>query len=133
VFIEGPLEKYEFARKMIEDIVAEVLIYWIKQQRLKQNFSHLGEINPFPGPYEHYKVLNKFVGLIIGKNGETVRNLHQKTGCFIFIPKDSKPGEDFRNIELSGKSENIVECKKEMDNLIQVSFYIYSDELKSCE
>ena len=65
-------------------------------------------------------MLNKFVGLIIGKNGETVRNLHQKTGCFIFIPKDSKPGEDYRNIELSGKPENISDCKKEMDSLIQV-------------
>ena len=77
--------------------------------------------------------MNKYVGLIIGKNGDTVRNLHQKTGCFIFIPKDSKPGEDFRNIELSGKPENIAECKKEMDSLIQISFIIYSDEFQPCK
>lgn len=78
----------------------------------------MGEINPFPGPYTHQRVLNKYVGLVIGKNGETVRNLHQKTGCFIFIPKESKHMEDFRVIELSGNSESIQNCVNEIEALI---------------
>lgn len=94
---------------------------------MKASISSIGESNPFPGPYTHYKVSNKFIGLIIGKNGETVRNIHQKTGCFIFIPKESKQGEDFRVLELSGTSQNIEECIKELDNLItSVLFYFYS-------
>lgn len=83
------------------------------------NFSHLGEANTFPGPYTKYKVLNKYVGLIIGKNGETVKNLHQKTGCFIFIPRESRPGEDYRVFELSGSKDNIDKCIKEIENLIE--------------
>ncbi len=63
--------------------------------------------------------MNKYVGLIIGKNGDTVRNLHQKTGCFIFIPKESRPGDDFRTYELSGSKESIEKCIKEIENLIE--------------
>jgi transcription antitermination factor NusA-like protein len=77
----------------------------------------MGENNPFPGPYTKYKVNNKFVGLIIGKNGETVKQLHQQTGSFIFIPKESKAGEDFRWFELSGS--NVDQCIKKIENLIE--------------
>ena len=111
VFIEGPPEKYEVARKCIEDIVAE-------QQRLKMNFSHLGDINPFPGPHTFFKVFNKFIGLIIGKNGDTMRTLHHKTGCFIFIPRETQPGDDFRYIELSGGKDSIDNCKTEIEEII---------------
>jgi hypothetical protein len=62
-------------------------------------------------------VANKYVGLIIGKNGETVRHLHQKTGCFIFIPKESRPGEDFRMFQLSGA--NVETCIQEIENIIE--------------
>jgi rRNA processing protein Krr1/Pno1 len=86
---------------------------------MKINFSSIGEINPFTGPHLKIKVLNKYIGLIIGKNGDTVRNLNQKTGCCIFIPKDSKEGEDFRMLELSGSDESIKECKKEIEFLIE--------------
>ena len=81
-------------------------------------------MNPFPGPYTTYKVLNKYVGLIIGKNGETVRNLHQKTGCFIFIPKESKPSEEYRLFELSGSKESVEKCMKEIENLIENVNYL---------
>ena len=67
------------------------------------------------------------VGLIIGnnifnvgKNGETIRNIHQKTGCFIFIPKDSRPGEDYRELELSGHTESVELCKREIISMIHL-------------
>jgi rRNA processing protein Krr1/Pno1 len=116
VFIEGPAEKYEFAKKQIEEIIAEQIF-------LKQNFSHLGEVNPFPGPHTPLRIPNKMVGLIIGKNGETVRAIHQKTQCFIFIPKDSRPGEDFRELELSGPPESVEICKREIISMIHLALY----------
>jgi hypothetical protein len=36
----------------------------------------------------------------------------------IYIPNDYKPGDEFRNIELSGNPQAIEECKKEIDALI---------------
>jgi transcription antitermination factor NusA-like protein len=116
VFIEGPPEKYEVAKRMIEEIIAEQIF-------LKQNFSHLGEVNPFPGPHTPLRIPNKMVGLIIGKNGETVRNIHQKTGCFIFIPKESKQGEDFRELELSGPTDSMEVCKREIISMIHLALY----------
>lgn len=116
VFIEGPPEKYEVAKRLIEDIIAEQIF-------LKQNFSHLGETNPFPGPHTPLRIPNKMVGLIIGKNGETVKNIHQKTGCYIFIPKESRPGEDFRELELSGNPESVEICKREIISMIHLALY----------
>ena len=63
------------------------------------------------------------IGIIIfnlGKNGETIRNIHQKTGCFIFIPKDSRPGEDYRELELSGQNESVELCKREIISMIHL-------------
>lgn len=98
---------------MIEEIIAEQIF-------LKQNFSHLGEINPFPGPHTLLRIPNKMVGLIIGKNGETVKTIHQKTGCYIFIPKESRPGEDYRELELSGAPESVEICKREIISMIHM-------------
>jgi len=53
-----------------------------------------------------------------------VRNLHQKTGCYIFIPKESRLGEDFRYFELSGSKESIEECKKEIEILIKTVVWL---------
>ena len=59
------------------------------------------------------------VGLIIGRNGETVKIIHERTQCSIFIPKESRPGEDFRELQLSGSPENVENCKRE------IIFYYY--------
>lgn len=115
VFIEGPPEKYESAKKAIEDIISD--------QYMNQNFSHTGDVNPFPGPHTKLKIPNKMVGLIIGKGGDTVRIIHQKTNCYIFIPKESKPGEDFRELELSGPPTCIEECKREIVSMIHIALY----------
>ena len=116
VFIEGPPEKYEIAKKLIEDIISE-------QIAMKQNFSHLGETNPYPGPYTPLKIPNKMVGLIIGRNGETVKIIHERTQCLIFIPKESRPGEDFRELQLSGSPENVENCKREIISMIHLALY----------
>ncbi len=60
------------------------------------------------------------VGLIIGKNGETVKTIHQKTGCFIFIPKESRNNEDYRELELSGTPESVEICKREIISMIHM-------------
>ena len=90
---------------------------------MKQNFSHLGETNPYPGPYTPLKIPNKMVGLIIGRNGETVKIIHERTQCLIFIPKESRPGEDFRELQLSGSPENVENCKREIISMIHLALY----------
>ena len=116
VFIEGPEEKFEFAKKLIELIIAD-------QVNMKMNSAHLGESNPNPGPYTLLKIPNKMVGLIIGRNGETVKLIQESTGSNVFIPKESRPGEDFRELQLSGKLENVEICRREIISMIHLALY----------
>ena len=116
VFIEGPEDKFELAKKLIEAIIAE-------QVNMKMNSEHLGESNPNPGPYTLLKIPNKMVGLIIGRNGETIKLIQESTKCGVFIPKDSRPGEDFRELQLSGKPENIEVCRREIISMIHLALY----------
>ena len=132
VFIEGPTDKYEIAKKLIEEIVSEQItlkeknpffqLNLINTQNLSSDPS-VGQSNPFPGPHTPLKIPNKMVGLIIGRNGETVKNIHEKTKCFIFIPKDSKPGEDFRELQLSGPPGSVELCKREIISMIHLALY----------
>lgn len=81
VFIEGPQEKFEGAKQLIEDIVNE-------HRRIQENFQSIGEVNPFPGPYHFFTIPNSLTDVVIGQNGSTIKSIYQKTGCYIFIPKD---------------------------------------------
>jgi len=116
VFIEGPEDRYEIAKKLIEAIIGE-------QVNMKLNSAHLGESNPNPGPYTLLKIPNKMVGLIIGRNGETVKLIQESTGSDVYIPKESRPGEDFRELQLSGKPENVEICRREIISMIHLALY----------
>jgi len=45
------------------------------------------------------------VGLIIGKSGETIRSINQRTGAYVFIPPDCKPGDRNRILTITGTPE----------------------------
>jgi hypothetical protein len=44
-------------------------------------------------------------GLIIGKNGDTIKQLHNRCGAYVFIPKHIDPNSTERILELSGTEE----------------------------
>jgi rRNA processing protein Krr1/Pno1 len=131
VFIEGPTDKYELAKKLIEEIVSEQITLKEKNPFFQLSFINsqanidpmIGQVNPFPGPHTPLRIPNKMVGLIIGRNGETVKTIHEKTKCFIFIPKDAKPGEDFRELQLSGPPGSVELCKREIISMIHLALY----------
>ena len=47
---------------------------------------HVGDVNPFIGNPEKFKVPDKYVGLIIGKSGENLKGIASRTNCKIFVP-----------------------------------------------
>lgn len=53
---------------MIDEIIRE-------HRRASDTKVHVGDSNPFPEPRHKVKVPDKFVGLIIGKNGETLKGI----------------------------------------------------------
>ena len=54
------------------------------------------------------------VGIVIGKGGDTIRQLQQMTGCTIQVAKESPAGESDRIITLIGTDEQIVRADEEI-------------------
>lgn len=69
VFIEGNQEKFDGAKKLIENIVED-------HRKMQESFSLKGEVNPFPGPYYLFPIPNAITDIIIGQNGSTIKSLH---------------------------------------------------------
>lgn len=51
---------------MIDQIIRD-------NRRTTDTLSHVGDVNPFPGPHHKVSVPDKYVGLIIGKSGENLK------------------------------------------------------------
>ncbi|CDW89080.1 kh domain containing protein [Stylonychia lemnae] len=111
VFIEGQPEKFDGAKALIENIVNE-------HRKMQESFSLKGEVNPFPGPYTNFAISNAIIDIIIGQNGQTIKSLHQKTGCYIFIPQEVNSSNE-RVLQLSGPLESIEKCKIELLQIIR--------------
>ena len=41
---------------------------------------------------EEFPVPDNMIGLVIGKGGETIKGIHNKSGAHVFIPKECEPG-----------------------------------------
>lgn len=107
VFVEGTPERFEIAKRLIEEIVSEAkrLNKTSNSCSSNNNIAFNSEVNPFPGPHVPYPIPNTLTGLIIGKNGDTIKNLHNKCGAYVFIPKHSDVSSGERVLELSGSED----------------------------
>jgi predicted PilT family ATPase len=62
-------------------------------------------LTPYGPPTPNAMVItvpNDCVGLIIGKGGDTIRQLQQKSGCKIQVAKREIPHSAFRNVFVEG-------------------------------
>lgn len=59
------------------------------------------------------------VGMIIGKGGETIREMQSNTGCKINVAQSSGPGEVQREIALIGTREAIEQAKLAIDEKVE--------------
>ena len=81
IFIEG--ENFLEAKKQIEEIVTH-------HQKLKLNQNFIGDTNPNPGPYILLLIPDEYSGIVVGKNGDTIKNISEKADCGIFIPNKNR-------------------------------------------
>lgn len=79
----------------------------------------MGDHNPFSGPHTKVKVPDKYVGLIIGKNSETLKGIAQRSNVRIFVPQKNIEGSEERTIEMDGDQYNLEIARQEIQNLIQ--------------
>lgn len=63
------------------------------------------------GPRKIIECPNPKVGLIIGKNGSTFRQIQEETGAQLYIPDESAPGSSFREITIQGEAFQVARCE----------------------
>ncbi|KAH8160710.1 hypothetical protein CIB48_g7523 [Xylaria polymorpha] len=64
-------------------------------------------------------VPSEAVGMIIGKGGETIREMQNTTGCKINVSQSSGPGEVEREIGLVGSQEAITRAKRAIEDKVE--------------
>jgi hypothetical protein len=78
---------------------------------------------PIGGIKEEVRVPRKAAGHIIGKGGETIRMLQEKTGAFVQVAKeDMYPEDDFKIVHVEGEEENVRDAKVEIQKLLDEFF-----------
>lgn len=103
VFVEGPDDKYRKAKEMIDEIIR-----MHKQTNTPTVQVSVGETNPFVSSSNmnqlyKFEIPDKMVGLVIGKQTETLKQIALKSNTKIFIPQKNNqaagmsPGE-FNNL-----------------------------------
>jgi len=106
LFVEGDREAYEIVQQMVNDIIEQ-------QRRVKQN-NEYNQSNK-----EEVPVPNDLVGLVIGRGGETVKAINQRTGAVVFIPKECEPGKPERMFIISGNPEARAAARQEILEKVQ--------------
>ncbi|TMW61151.1 hypothetical protein Poli38472_013614 [Pythium oligandrum] len=66
----------------------------------------------------YMQVPNDRVGVVIGKRGETVRNIQDRCGVRIQIPQTADPGTSVRTISIQGPQDALYRAKEEIDAVI---------------
>lgn len=64
-------------------------------------------------------VPNEAVGMIIGKGGETIREMQNTTGCKINVSQQPQPGQAEREIELVGTRDSINQAKAAIEDKVE--------------
>ena len=66
-------------------------------------------------------VPNMAVGLLIGRSGETIKSLQQRSGCSVQVQRNSDvpPGADSREVTLIGREDQIDMARREIEMIIQ--------------
>lgn len=72
------------------------------------------EANPLAEVSRTIECPDAKVGLIIGKQGATHRQLQDSTGAKVSIPKESAPGSQYRQISITGNPEQVEECIRQI-------------------
>ena len=58
-------------------------------------------MNPFPGPHTCYFVPDIAIDMLIGENGAALKQIYQRTNCYIFV-SDQVNADAERLLQFSG-------------------------------
>jgi len=81
--------------------------------------------NSYQKPMNHndqkivVKVPHSMIGLVIGKNGETLKQIYDKTGATVFMPKDEDhPDSTEKTLICSGSHDQTEAAREEIEAIV---------------
>ncbi|KRX05233.1 hypothetical protein PPERSA_06867 [Pseudocohnilembus persalinus] len=106
VFVEGSKESVEIVRKMLAEIVEN-------QKKMQQGLQQKqGRIE--------YGIPHNMVGLVVGKAGDTVKQINKKTGAFVLLSREPQhEGQPKKIFLISGTPDAIEAAKREIDTIVE--------------
>lgn len=115
VFIEGPEDKYQHAKALIEEIVDD----W---RRNHQPQAIPLETKPSEGPSQVVPLPENLIGLLLGNNNRNEQDIisciHERYSVKVYIPSASDHSGN-RNVEVSGEPDKIVRAIEDLFNYIR--------------
>lgn len=113
----GPYAAAAKAKEMIMEIVDS------DSRNGQANGPPQGRSNPRENAHDKTQdaiyVPNEAVGMIIGKGGETIREMQNTTGCKINVSQQPQPGQAEREIELVGSRDAINRAKRAIEDKVE--------------
>jgi len=120
IFIEGTLESYCLAKKMIYDIINEVMDMQNNKQKRIATFTLNHTMSS--DPYVEVIVPNAYIGLVLGPEMATLNQIHETTGAQILVPTTSAPGTNNRYITLTGNPDSIRRAKRAIYEILEPAY-----------
>lgn len=117
VTVQGQPYQIERARVLIQQIVDEAVTGKLQQ-------AVRSDAPPLPGQQQTLiRVPNHKVGLVIGRGGETVKALQDRSGARINVAPDHsmKPGDTDREVTITGDEVNITRARNLIEELLATS------------
>ena len=63
--------------------------------------------------------MDLYILIYLGKGGETIRSINQRTGAVVFVPKECEPGKTERILIVSGTPDQVAQAKQEVQEKVQ--------------
>lgn len=119
--IFATLAQYQLAKSLINDIIDKPR-HPHSPDRPYNSPLHQQNDNPHPTPdlWKTVYVPTSCVGLVIGRNGETIRNLQDRSSAEIKVTPDEEatPGADTRSILISGTEDAIATAHQLVSEIV---------------
>ncbi|KAA8901387.1 hypothetical protein FN846DRAFT_988151 [Sphaerosporella brunnea] len=117
----GSAQASEYAKRLIMEIVESDTNGGPPGPPVRAPPQHFGGDGAGPRLSETIRVPIDAVGMIIGKGGETIKEMQNSTGCRINVSSQFNPNDQEREISLAGNREAIARARQAIDEKVEAS------------
>jgi far upstream element-binding protein len=115
--IVGPPDKVDYARQLVNDLLTEKEIETV---RLKTNsFNKTNEYGTQRQNNVEVPVPPQYIGLVIGKGGETIRRIQQESGCKVQFDTTKVDSSGNKVCQISGNPDAVKRAVDMVNEIVE--------------